>query len=226
MEAVWVPIAVVASLAIVFVWFKYLYFVRDPEREIPDGDNIVSPADGTVIYVKEIERGRVPIATKSGREIAVTEITKLPDLHFGGGKQVGIHMGIFDVHVNRAPISGKIDSLFYYRSINRSMIKIGLRTLLGLKPYYTASEYLIQNERETSIIRAENGTSICLVRIADRVVNKIVSLKKEGDSVAKGERIGLIKMGSQVDIILPPGVAVLVKEGDRVVAGETMIASF
>jgi phosphatidylserine decarboxylase len=209
-EALWIPITIVASLIIIFVWFKYLYFVRDPERRIPDGNNIVSPADGIVVYVREIE---------------VEEITKVPGLQFDGGKLIGIHMSIFNVHINRAPISGRIEKLFYYKGKNLSMIKMGLRTLLRLKPYYKDSEHIIQNERETSIIRSENGFSICLIRIADRIVKKIVGLKEQGDLVVKGERIGLIKMGSQVDIILPPDVQVLVKEGDRVVAGETVIAS-
>jgi phosphatidylserine decarboxylase len=215
----------VAALVIVLVWFKYLYFPRDPERTIPGGNNVVSPADGTVVYVKEIEGGRIPIAVKNGREIEVEELTKLPGLALNRGKLVGVHMSLFNVHINRAPVSGKIEKVFYYEGRNLSMIKIGLRTFLRLKPYYKDSKYLIQNERETSIIRAENGLSICVVRIADRVVKKIISFKKEGDLVAKGERIGLIRMGSQVDILLPVGVEVLVNEGDHVVAGETIIAN-
>jgi phosphatidylserine decarboxylase len=180
-EALWIPITIVASLIIIFVWFKYLYFVRDPERRIPDGNNIVSPADGIVVYVREIEQGRIPIAMKNGREIEVEEITKVPGLQFDGGKLIGIHMSIFNVHINRAPISGRIEKLFYYKGKNLSMIKMGLRTLLRLKPYYKDSEHIIQNERETSIIRSENGFSICLIRIADRIVKKIVGLKEQGD---------------------------------------------
>lgn len=157
----------------------FLYFFRDPEREIPE-EGIVSPADGRVIEIKKID-----------------ELNK-----------ISIFMSPFNVHVNRAPISGKITKIEYKKG----------------KKYPADSEKSSQfNESNTFYV--ENEKYIIRVKqIAGILARRIVFFKKEGDSVQKGERIGLIKFGSRVEVFLPEGFNLLIKTGDKVYAGYTIIA--
>jgi phosphatidylserine decarboxylase len=118
-------------------------------------------------------------------------------------------MSILDVHVNRAPVTGTI-----------TFVKHTSGLYLSLKKF----EAFVQNERAAFLIDA-GGFRIGIVLIASRVVRKIVEYKKEGDQVKAGERIGMIKFGSQTDLIVPSTVKINVREGDKVYAGETVICT-
>ncbi|MCM8774320.1 MAG: phosphatidylserine decarboxylase [Candidatus Omnitrophica bacterium] len=210
-------------------WWRFFYFFRDPERLIPTGKNIVSRADGVIIYIKRIEEGIIPISTKNKKEIPLEEITKLNlnDI-FKRGYIIGIFMSLWDVHINRAPISGTIRKIFYFSTTkNFSMVKLTINNLLKKKRLLPQDPlYLFRNERNTIFIEGE--IPICVVQIADEYVNKIICWKREGDYVEKGERIGLIQMGSQVDLLVPhiDSLGIKVKEGMHVKAGESILAIY
>jgi phosphatidylserine decarboxylase len=211
-----------------FLYWRFFYFFRDPERIIPAGNNVVSPADGIVIYVKEVEKGEVPIAIKNNKEIRLEEITKSNlDDEFSQGYIIGIFMTLFSVHVNRSPIAGRIEKISYFQnSPNLSLAQLTLNTLFGRKPLHGSGEHILQNERNT--IRIDGDIPLYVVQIADSYVKRIVCWVKEEQSVKKGQRIGLIRMGSQVDLIFPKydGIRTVVNEGDHVVAGESVIATY
>jgi len=157
-----------------------LYFFRDPERAIPDGPVAVSPADGKVVVVK-------------------------PE---SGGNRISIFLNVFDVHVNRAPIAGKIACVKYQKG-----------------QFLVASKESASHSNEQNILTVEGGGSrVVFKQIAGLIARRIVCYKKPGDIVEKGERIGLIKFGSRVDILLGPEWTVAVREGERVSAGSSIIA--
>ena len=184
-------------------------FYRDPDREIPKEKNIiVSPADGTVRYVKPIQKGVIPLSIKNKKTHRLSELTKT-DMIRDGAYLVGIEMSVLDIHVNRAPIEGKI----IYQQPSKGKF-------LSLKNM----ESVLENERVTTVI--DNGRfQIGVVQIASRLVRRIVSYLSEGDGVQIGQRIGMIKFGSQVDVVVPEldGLEILVKSADWVEAGTTIL---
>lgn len=185
-------------------------FFRDPERIPPDVSNaIIAPADGKIIYVREIAAGMVPCAIKGRKNIEICEIAKTGALDTTGGYILGICMSILDVHITRAPIDGKITSS---------------ESFLGrtLSPKDWRSE--IENPRTTLIF--ESGSQmIVITEIGTPYVSKILSFVEAGTTVIRGQRIGRITWGSQVDVIIPStDLVILVKEGDSVMAGKTILA--
>jgi phosphatidylserine decarboxylase len=163
-----------------------LYFFRDPDRTIPDGPVAVSPADGKVVGI-------------------------IPDVAHGGGAEctrISIFLNIFDVHVNRAPIAGKITNVEY----TKGQFLVASREVASS-----------QNERNTLTIAGES-TCVRFAQIAGLIARRIVCYKKPGDAVAKGERIGLIKFGSRVDVFLGPEWDIKVRTGERVAGGSSIIA--
>lgn len=207
-------IALIEILAIIFVGASGILFLfyRDPERIPPDEDGIiVSPADGFVRYIRRFERGTIPEAIKSKSNIPIKEIAKT-DFTDNDGCIIGITMRIIDVHVNRAPISGKVVFQNYTNG-----------KFLSLK----SSESDISNERNTIIIDTGHF-KIGIVQIASRAVRKIVSYIDAGEDIEMGQRIGMIKYGSQADLILPDikGLKITVKEGEQVRGGTTIIAEY
>jgi phosphatidylserine decarboxylase len=185
-------------------------FYRDPERTRPDRDDvIVSPADGRVIYVREVEGGQLPVSDKHGRRYTLEELTKTPLKH-ETATVIGISLSFLDVHVTRVPISGRV-------AIHRHAPgRFGsLRRL----------EMIFENERSTVVIE-RNELQVAVVQIASRLVRRIVDFVTEGDHVKIAERLGVIRFGSQVDLVVPvrPGCTVRVRSGDRVRAGETIVA--
>lgn len=187
-------------------------FHRDPERSPLETDNVIlSPADGKVIYVNRVEKGSSLVSTKGKSKFKLDEIMStdlLPDVAY----LVGIDMNIFNVHVNRSPIGGK--TIFQKRTKGKF---ISLRR--------QESETL--NERVTMIIG--NGTfSVGVIQIASRLVRRIVSYVKEGDSLEIGQRIGAIVFGSQVDVAIPEleNLKIEVRPGDEVKAGVSVIARY
>jgi phosphatidylserine decarboxylase len=165
-----------------------LYFFRDPERTIPDGDNIiVSPADGKLVLIKELDHA---------------EYLESPAI------QLSIFLSPLDVHVNRIPWSGRVGYFRYIRG--KFMVAYD----------HMASE---KNER-TEIGLERDGQKILFKQIVGSIARRIVCPLREGDEVVKGERFGMIKFGSRMDIILPAAATVQVAVGDRVVGGETVLA--
>ncbi len=157
-----------------------LYFFRDPERTIPPGPVAVAPADGRVVAVAP-EQGRA---------------------------RVSIFLSIFDVHVNRSPIAGRVADVRYEPG----------RFLVASREEASA-----HNEQNIVTVQGE-GTRVVFKQIAGLVARRIVFNKQVGDRVEKGERVGLIRFGSRVDVLLGPEWVVLVRRGQRVKAGSSVIA--
>ena len=158
-----------------------LYFFRDPERAIPAGPVAVSPADGKVVTVK----------AESPTE-----------------QRISIFLNIFDVHVNRAPVSGTVRKVEY-------------------RPgrFLVASREECSSENEMNVVTLDgDGSRVIFKQIAGLIARRIVFNKKPGDHVATGERIGLIKFGSRMDVLLGPEWEVTVQPGTRVFAGSSVIA--
>jgi phosphatidylserine decarboxylase len=199
---------------IVFVLFVVLFFYRfyrNPSRTIPGGpDDIVSPADGRIIYIKELETNQTPVSVKKMRVANISEITKTDIL-----KQpcylIGIAMTLFDVHYNRAPIDGEI-----------ILVKHTDGTAIGLN---TPSSTLT-NERNTVVFKRKDGIMAGIVQIAARGVSRCIVMKDEGTKVNRGEIVGKIRWGSQTDLIIPRNSNILVREGEQVHAGSTIIARY
>jgi phosphatidylserine decarboxylase len=214
-------VAIHAAVAVVLIWLLTLgcasavvlyRFYRDPERHPPQRSNVVvSPADGEVLYVRESRGGTLPVSRKHGKSYTLEELTKTR-LRSGEAKVVGIGLNFLDVHVNRAPIGGSIRIQRHFRGQFGSLRR---------------PEMVFENERATLVIDRD-GFEVAVVLIASRLVRRIVTFVREGQNIALGERIGVIRFGSQVDLVLParPDLEVLVAAGDRVVAGESIIAEF
>jgi len=207
-----VMLLLVYSPAIGFGLFVSLFlyrFFRNPRRNITTSpDEFVSPADGRIIYIKELEKDQVPVSVKRYRLANIEEITKTTILE-QPCYLIGIAMTLFDVHMNRAPIGGKI-----------IMVKHTPGEFLGLNnPVST-----IVNERNTIVIQREDGIMAAVVQIAARYVRRCIVSVSEGDQVSHGAIIGRIRWGSQADLIIPRNAEILVREGDQVYAGKTVIA--
>lgn len=185
-------------------------FFRDPERPVPGrSDVIVSPADGRVVYVRPVSRGEIPVAHKRGRAHSLAELAGTA-LASRGAVTVGISMNLSDVHVNRAPIAGRVRAVAHVPGSFGSLRN---------------PEMLFSNERVTTVIESAD-MQIALVQIASRLVRRIVTFVSGGDALQLGQRIGAIRFGSQVDLLLParPDIRLTVQVGDRVVAGRTIVA--
>ena len=189
-----------------------ILFYRDPNRKPPSQKGIiVAPADGTVLYVEKVHKGQVPFSQKKGRKIELKELAKtslLADTSY----LVGIGMNLLNVHVNRAPIDGTVIHLKHTKG-----------SFASLKTF----DALLQNERLTTVI--DNGSfKVGVIQIASRLVRRIVSFLNNGDTVQIGQRIGMIKFGSQVDLVIPElqNLKIKVKPGCEVIAGESVIAEY
>jgi len=157
-----------------------LYFFRDPEREIPAGPVAVSPADGKVVVIT-------------------------PE---NGGTRVSIFLNVFDVHVNRTPIPGRVTAVRYQEG-----------------QFLVASKEAASHSNEQNIITVEGPLGrVEFKQIAGLIARRIVCYVKPGDMVGAGERVGLIKFGSRVDIQFEPGWEIAVRVGERVSAGSSVIA--
>ena len=184
----WPPLGWIGT--VLTVWCAY--FFRDPTRVTPVRDGIVvSPADGRVSRI----------------------INAVPPPELGMGvkplTRVSIFMSVFNCHVNRSPVSGRIERIAYHpgKFLNADLDK--------------ASE---DNERNGLVIATASGARIIVVQIAGLVARRIVSFVREGVAIAAGERFGLIRFGSRLDVYLPDGVRPMVAEGQTAIAGETVLA--
>jgi phosphatidylserine decarboxylase len=187
-------------------------FYRDPDRVPPEGTNtILSPADGTIKYIKSIEKGEIPFSSKGKEKIRLS--APLTDiLKDEQGYLIGILMTYLDVHVTRTPIKGK---LIYFKHIQGEFHSLKEEDA----PY--------RNERVIEIVESDRF-KIGLIQIASRLVRRIVTYSKEGDELALGQRIGMITFGSQVDVVLPKlqGLKINARVGEQVYAGLSIIAEF
>jgi phosphatidylserine decarboxylase len=178
-----------------------LAFFRDPVRIVPqDERNVVSPADGLVTLIQKVSPPReLTLDDGSGtRPLSADPVTR-----------VSIFMSVFDVHINRAPIGGTVRRVIYIpgKFVNADLDK--------------ASD---ENERQHVMIERGDGVTLCFTQIAGLLARRIVPFVKPGDMIASGQRIGLIRFGSRVDVYLPHGTEPRVLLGQRVVAGETVLA--
>ncbi len=207
----WLQAAVVAGITVAVSFGVLAHrFYRDPDRDVPERDDvIVSPADGEIVYVRVSEGGVLPVSSKKGKRYTLQELTRTP-LEVQDAVVVGIAMSFLDVHVNRAPVAGRVALL---------------KHVPGLFGSLRDSRMVFENERTTTIIRQGN-IDFAIVQIASRLVRQIATFVREGDDVALGQRIGVIRLGSQVDLVLPEvdGLTVLAEPGQRVVAGTSIIA--
>ncbi|NOG84394.1 MAG: phosphatidylserine decarboxylase [Planctomycetes bacterium] len=221
------------------------HLVKDPERNIPGGNVIVSPADGIVLYVRKVEKGTIPEVVKKDVPVPIIEHLKTdPPQSLESGYLVGVYMNTHGVHLVRIPISGVIRKHTVFngphmdmtvaeiRIILTQMIPglVTLRKLFGFMPYDIEDEadYVLQSARDTTIIYDKRGKYVYLVRIADYYVGKLLTWMKEGSSVQTGQKYGYITWGSQVDIFFESsqGIDIRVKEGDIVYGGETVLATY
>lgn len=165
-----------------------LYFFRDPDRIVPDDENlIISPADGKVVLIQEVDEP----------EYLKQKVT-----------QVSIFLSPLNVHVNRNPVSGDLEYLKYYPG----------KYLMAWEDH--ASEL---NERAHFGVKHPSGIRILFKQITGFLARRIVYHISEGDQLKAGERFGIMKFGSRMDLLLPENVEVIVKKGDRTVAGESII---
>jgi phosphatidylserine decarboxylase len=171
-------------------------FFRDPIRTTPKGEGlIIAPADGLVTMIASV----MPPPEMAGPDgLGDAPVTR-----------VSIFMSVFDVHINRSPISGEIRRVAYIpgKFLNADLDK--------------ASE---DNERQHILVESANGLRIGFTQIAGLVARRIVPWIKPGDVVIAGQRVGLIRFGSRVDVYLPEGTASQVLLGQRTIAGETIVA--
>lgn len=223
-----VVVALVAAAAASFLFWRYVWFFRNPDRAVPSGEGIISPADGTVVYVKHVNPGEEIMVIKQGIVAKIEDIVKS---ELSSPKVlIGTFMSPFDVHYNRSPIHGRIEAISHYPSNggNLAMTWMHLRTLLRLEPYYKNSMHLLQNERTVTRITGRfrgEEISCYVVQIGGGHVNGIDSYFPVGVDIGRGEVFGMIRMGSQVDLILPqlPNMRVKVRPGNIVRAGESIL---
>ncbi len=179
--------AVMTVVFLVLVWFA-LNFFRDPERVVPDEEGAaVSPADGRVV---KVERRTDPVSGETRQCVCV-------------------FMNVFNVHVNRSPVTGTITAIRYHagKFFNASLDKAST-----------------DNERCEYQVTDASGATWTFVQIAGLVARRIVCRVERGDELARGERFGMIRFGSRVDLYLPDSYIPAVSVGEKVLAGQTVIA--
>jgi len=212
------------SIIPLFFIYRYWYFLRDPRRKIPKGNNIVAPADGYIIYIKEIKNKEVPISIKNGEKIYLKEL--MDDSQTNYNLVIGIFMTPFSVHQNRIPFSGKIIKNHYRQTNNNKSMNIGfLNLFFKLKPFTKGANYILDNERNTLVLKNDKIEG-AVVQIADKWVRHIKNGNlKIGDDIEKGYKFGMIRMGSQCDLFLniKSNYKIVVKERDYVKAGSDIL---
>ncbi len=185
---VWSPLGWLAALGTIFLAIAF----RDPDRVVPQRDGLF-------------------IAPSDGRVEAIESVTPDPAYELGDGERlrISIHLGLFNVHITRAPLAGRIMKAIYTPGA------------FGDPWREKAHE---DNERRATVIETPDGVRIAVVQIAGGWRRRIVGFVKDGDRVGLGERIGMIRLGSRVDVYLPMGAVPLVAVGQTLVAGETTMA--
>lgn len=184
-----------------FLTLGVLAFFRDPQRVTPQGERfVVAPADGLITLIRKVD---------PPRELVLDDGNGTPGLPSGPVTRISIFMSVFDVHINRSPIGGTVQRVVYIpgKFLNADLDK--------------ASE---DNERQHFLIERSDGVRIGFTQIAGLVARRIIPFVKPGDILAAGQRVGLIRFGSRVDVYLPAGTEPRVVLGQRTIAGETVLA--
>ena len=177
----WIWALIPVLLAAFFLWF-----FRDPPRTIPDGEGlIVSPADGKLTAIERV-------MTPSGESL-----------------RLSIFLSVFNVHVNRSPISGTLREVRYQKG----------QFLNALNP-----DSAEKNEQNLAVVESDDGHEVSFKQIAGLLARRIIFNPGKGDRVERGERIGMIKFGSRVDVLMPSYAELRVKKGDNVKGGSTVLA--
>jgi len=189
----YLPLLISISLSSILlpVWFLSIYFFRDPERTLPidlSEEVLLSPADGKVVVVKEVE------SVEYLEQEAV---------------QISIFLSPLNVHINRIPVSGTLEYLVYQTG----------EYLMAWDDRAT-----MDNEQAKFGVKHVSGQKILFRQITGFLARRVVYHLNEGDILERGKRFGLMKFGSRMDVVVPRSANVLVKEGDKVVAGESIIA--
>jgi phosphatidylserine decarboxylase len=210
-----------------FLAWRFYYFFRDPARKPPPGRVLLSPADGYLLYARRVEHGEVPSPIKRGTPIPLDEwIGTVPSS--GSGTLIGIYMTALSVHYIRSPVPGAITHVVPRpaRGENLHQTRTFIRLIWGMQPYEEDSQYILQNARNTIVIDGE--VPAVVVQIADRYVRECDAFVAPGDAVAAGDKIGMIRMGSQCDLFVPDsaGVSFECTPGARVRAGETILGRY
>jgi phosphatidylserine decarboxylase len=178
----------IAAIPLVIIALWVVYFFRDPERTGERGDAlVVSPADGLVVLITEVDE----LSFISARAL-----------------RISIFMNVFDVHVNRYPVSGTVPFLQYNKG----------------KFLHAAHEKASLDNEQMSVGIQSGARRILVRQIAGLIARRIVNYAKVGDTAVQGERMGIIRFGSRVDVFIPPGSVLRVKVGERTVAGTTVLA--
>jgi len=197
----------------------YFYFHRNPDRVIERDDYaVLSSADGKVVYIRKIEQGEIIESVKKKNRMKLVELLDVTDASVNAnqanGYVIGIELRLFDVHVTRAPISGEkvLDHHVSGRIVSMT------------NPHF---EYI--NDRETVVLKQKpfdvSAFQIAVVQIATFITRTVKSLVRDKTEIVQGDQLGMIRLGSQVDVVIfSPDVTLLVQEHDRVYAGITKLA--
>ncbi len=177
----------IPALLALGITFFIAYFFRNPQRLAPDEENLaVAPADGVVIY-----------------------LGNAPEKHLGEEMlKISIFMSVFNVHINRVPLSGRVLDTFYIRG-----------KFLDVRDERATFE----NEQSGMVLETEKGQRIVVVQVAGLIARRIISYPEKGDNLRIGSRYGLIRFGSRLDVFLPKDIDLRVAVGDKTVAGETVL---
>ncbi|HIJ77432.1 MAG TPA: phosphatidylserine decarboxylase [Deltaproteobacteria bacterium] len=222
-------LALLTLCAIAYLYWRYVWFFRNPARKIPsEGSGILSPADGSIVYVKEVAPGEETITIKQGVKATVDDICR--EAVSAPKVLIGIFMSPFNVHYNRVPLSGTALFIRHYPALGKNlyMAAMHLRTVFRRLPLYRNSLHIIQNERTVTGIKGLYRGRLLncyVVQIAAKSVNGIDSYIEPQQRVSAGQILGMIRIGSQVDLIVTAfeGMKIRVRPGDRVRAGETIL---
>jgi phosphatidylserine decarboxylase len=210
-----------------FLFWRFYYFFRDPVRTPPEGRLVLSPADGYVLYTRRVTGGEVPSPVKEGVRVPLDEwVGAVP--HEGDGTIVGIYMHALSVHYIRSPVPGTVAHVVPRpaRGENLHQTRTFVRLIWGMQPYEEGSRYITENARNTIALAGE--VPVVVVQIADRYVRHCDCYVAPGDRVSAGQKIGMIRMGSQCDLYVPDraGVTLDCAPGMSVKAGETVIGRY
>lgn len=210
-----------------FLAWRFYYFFRDPVRRPPSGRVVLAPADGYLLYERRVEAGKVPSPVKQGVSVELDEWIGQIDCP-GDGTLIGIYMTALDVHFIRSPVPGHVSRVVPRpaQGENLHQTRTFARLLLGMHPYAEGSRYITENARNTTVIDGE--VPAIVVQIADRYVSECDSFVEPGERVAAGDKIGMIRMGSQCDLYIPDsaGVRFDCRPGMHVHAGETVLGRY
>lgn len=201
-------ILILSLLIILGIIFFIFYFNRAPKRQIPEGNNVVSPANGKIIEIKNINNSEIDFLKDDTENILEINDIKPPY------QIVLIQLDFNDVHVQRAPIQGKIISQEYFSGRHKN----------ALRPKNIEQ---LENQNEKNVVIFENkDISVGVVQVAGLIARRIRSFVKIGDEIKKGEIYGKIILGSQVVVILPQQTTLLASVGDLLIDGESIIAEY